>query len=168
MPKSNEVKAKTPVQGLDRIDRAILRELQSSGRLSMVELAARVSLTKTPCTERVRKLEQSGVIRAYHAELDPPRLGAGHVVLVQVQLRATTAPDLEAFNRAVGAIPEIQSCYMIAGDFDYLLKVRTCDIDHYRRLLGESISRLPNVQQTHTYVVMETVKDEVTLPVPAG
>ena len=153
---------------MDRIDRAILRELQASGRLSIVELATRVNLTKTPCAERVRKLEQAGVIRAYHAELDPPALGAAHVVLVQVQLRTTTATDLDAFNRAVREIPEIQSCYMIAGDFDYLLKVRTRDIDHYRRLLGESISRLPNVQQTHTYVVMETVKDEVTLPVPVG
>ncbi len=153
---------------MDRIDRAILRELQSNGRLSVVELAKRVNLTKTPCSERLRRLELAGVIRRYRAELDPVALEAAHVVLVQVILRGTTADELERFNDAVRRVPEIQSCHMIAGDFDYLLKVRTRDIHHYRRLLGDTISRLPHVQQTHTYVVMETVKDDMTLPVSAG
>jgi Lrp/AsnC family leucine-responsive transcriptional regulator len=153
---------------MDRIDRTILRELQSNGRLSVVELAKRVNLTKTPCSERLRRLELAGVIRRYRAELDPVALEAAHVVLVQVILRGTTADELERFNDAVRKVPEIQSCHMIAGDFDYLLKVRTRDILHYRRLLGDTISRLPHVQQTHTYVVMETVKDDMTLPVSAG
>jgi len=151
---------------MDRIDRAILRELQLDGRLSIVELASRVNLTKTPCSERLRKLESSGVIRGYRADLDPVALEAAHIVLVQVILRGTTADELERFNEAVRKVPEIQSCHMIAGDFDYLLKVRTHDIQHYRRLLGDKISRLPHVQQTHTYVVMETVKDDTTIPVP--
>ncbi|UEM21079.1 Lrp/AsnC ligand binding domain-containing protein [Skermanella mucosa] len=153
---------------MDRIDRAILRELQQNGRISVVELAGRVNLTKTPCSERLRRLEAAGVIRRYRAELDPVALEADHVVLVQVVLRGTTADELERFNEAVRRVPEIQSCHMIAGDFDYLLKVRTRDIQHYRRLLGDTISRLPHVQQTHTYVVMETVKDDMTLPVPGG
>ncbi|QQP89590.1 Lrp/AsnC ligand binding domain-containing protein [Skermanella sp. TT6] len=153
---------------MDRIDRAILRELQQNGRISVVELAGKVNLTKTPCSERLRRLETAGVIRRYRAELDPVALEADHVVLVQVVLRGTTADELERFNEAVRRVPEIQSCHMIAGDFDYLLKVRTRDIQHYRRLLGDTISRLPHVQQTHTYVVMETVKDDMTLPVPGG
>ncbi|WP_158047799.1 Lrp/AsnC ligand binding domain-containing protein [Skermanella pratensis] len=153
---------------MDRIDRAILRELQQNGRISVVELAGKVNLTKTPCSERLRRLEAAGVIRRYRAELDPVALDADHVVLVQVVLRGTTADELERFNEAVRRVPEIQSCHMIAGDFDYLLKVRTRDIQHYRRLLGDTISRLPHVQQTHTYVVMETVKDDMTLPVPGG
>jgi Lrp/AsnC family leucine-responsive transcriptional regulator len=153
---------------MDRTDRAILRELQLDGRLSIVELASRVNLTKTPCSDRLRKLEAGGVIRGYRADLDPVALEAAHVVLVQVILAGTTADELDRFNTAVREVPEIQSCHMIAGDFDYLLKVRTRDIQHYRRLLGDKISRLPHVQQTHTYVVMETVKDDATLPVSLG
>lgn len=129
----------------------------------MVELAQRVNLTKTPCAERVKRLEKAGVIRGYFAALDPAAVDAGHVVMVQVQLSRTTAADLEAFNEAVSDVPEIQSCMMIAGGFDYLLKVRTRDIAAYRELLGNKISRLPHVLQTHTYVVMEVVKDDVTL-----
>ncbi|WP_443023760.1 Lrp/AsnC ligand binding domain-containing protein [Sneathiella sp.] len=149
---------------MDRTDFRILREIQENGRISMVELSRRVHLTKTPCAERVRRLEKAGVIRGYFAALDPATIDAGHVVMVQVQLERTTAADLEAFNAAVQDVPEIQSCMMMAGGFDYLLKVRTRDIAAYRELLGTRISRLPHVQQTHTYVVMEVVKDEVTLP----
>lgn len=153
---------------MDRIDRAILRELQENARIPIVELAKRVNLTKTPCSERVRKLEQSGIIKKYRAELDPAALEAEHVVIVQVVLSGTTADELEEFNEAVLRVPEIQSCHMIAGDFDYLLKVRTRNIEDYRRIHSDAISRLPHVRQTHTYVVMESVKDATTIPVSAG
>ena len=153
---------------MDRIDLKILAELQADARLSMVELSRRVGLTKTPCAERVRRLERSGVIRGYHAELDPEAMGVAHIVMVQVLLNSTTALDLRLFNEAVRKIPEIESCHMIAGDFDYLLKVRTSDIAEYRRIMGERISELPRVKQTHTYVVMELVKDERRLPVKRG
>ena len=113
---------------MDRIDLKILAELQVDARLSIVELSRRVGLTKTPCAERVRRLEKSGVIRGYHAALDPEAIGVGHVVVVQVLLSSTTAHDLRRFNEAVLRIPEIESCLMIAGDFDYLLTVRTRDI----------------------------------------
>jgi len=150
---------------MDRIDLKILTELQADARLSVVELSRRVGLTKTPCAERVRRLERSGVIRGYHAELDPHAMGIAHIVLVQVLLSSTTESDLRRFNEAVQRVPEIESCHMIAGDFDYLLKVRTRDIHQYRRVMGEQISGLPSVKQTHTYVVMEVVKDERRLPV---
>lgn len=153
---------------MDRIDRRILNELQQDGRLSIVELAGRVGLTKTPCAERVRRLESSGVIKAYHAELDAVALGVGHVVMVEVLLDNTTAQVLRQFDAAVRRIPQIQSCHLIAGNFDYLLKVRTRDIAEYRELMGSVISELPSVKQTHTYVVLETVKDDVTVVVGAG
>ncbi|WP_041794781.1 Lrp/AsnC ligand binding domain-containing protein [Pararhodospirillum photometricum] len=153
---------------LDRIDRRILRELQADGRLSIVELARRVNLTKTPCAERVRRLEREGVIEGYQARLASEVLGAGHIAFVQVSLKSTTEAELERFNAAVRALPEVQSCHMIAGGFDYLLKVRTRDIGHYRHVLGDKISSLPAVLQTHTFVVMENVKDETTVTVPDG
>jgi Lrp/AsnC family leucine-responsive transcriptional regulator len=150
----------------DRIDFKILSELQTDGRLSIVELSRKVNLTKTPCTERVKKLEEAGIIQRYQAVLDPITLGAGHIVFVQVLLSSTTAVDLDTFNSAVKSIPEVLSCHMVAGNFDYLLKVHTRDIAHYREVLGNEISILPGVQQTHTFVVMENVKDETALPIP--
>lgn len=150
---------------LDSIDRRIIAELQANGRLPIVELANRVHLTKTPTAERVRRLERTGVIKGYRAELEPELLGAGHVIIVHVSLTQTSDNALELFNRAVHRIPEIQSCYMLAGQFDYMLKVRTSDITHYRNVLGEQISKLPGVQQTHSYVALEVVKENTTIPV---
>ena len=149
----------------DSIDRRILAELQSNGRLPIVELANRVHLTKTPTAERVKRLERTGVIRGYRADLEPELLGAGHVIIVHVSLTQTSDNALELFNRAVHRIPEIQSCYMLAGQFDYMLKVRTSDISHYRNVLGEQIGKLPGVQQTHSYVALEVVKENTTIPV---
>ena len=131
-----------------------------------MELSSRVNLTKTPCSDRVKRLEKAGVVKAYRAELDPDQLFAGYISFVQVNLERTTSEMLERFHAAIQIIPEIQSCHMIAGGFDYLLKIRTRDVAHYRKVLGEDIAMLPGVQQTHTYVVMETVKDEAFLPIP--
>ncbi len=143
----------------DRIDRNILQALSREGRLSMAELAAKVGLSKTPVQARVRRLEADGYIRGYAAIIDRERMGEGHVAFVQVKLSDTRSAALEAFNKAVLAIPEVEQCHMIASSFDYLLKVRTTDIASYRRVLGERISALPHVAQTSTFVAMETVKD---------
>ncbi len=145
---------------LDRIDGRILEELEANGRLSIVELAARVNLTNTPCSERVKRLEKDGYIRKYKAVLDMNRLGIGHLTIVQVSLAATADNSLTAFNRAVHEIEEIESCLMIAGSFDYLLTVRTRDITHFRTLLGEKINKLPGMYQTNSFAVMEEVKVE--------
>jgi Lrp/AsnC family leucine-responsive transcriptional regulator len=150
----------TPVADqLDRIDRNILAALAADGRLSMPALAARVGLSKTPVQARVRRLEKDGFIRGYAAIVDREKMGEGHVAFVQVKLSDTRSAALEAFNRGVQAIPEIEQCHMIASSFDYLLKVRTTGIAAYRRVLGERISALPHVAQTSTFVAMETVKD---------
>ena len=152
-------------KSFDQIDRRILTELQENGRMPIVELANRVHLTKTPCAERVRRLERDGVIKQYRAELDPVTLNAGFVMVVQVTLSQTSDDSFELFNEAVKRIPEIQICYLIAGQFDYLLLVRTSDITHYRNVLGDQIGKLPGVQLTHSYVVMEEVRNRKTLPV---
>lgn len=144
---------------LDFIDRRILEELQVNGRISIVELATRVNLTKTPCAERVKRLERHGVIAGYSAQVDPAEVNLNHVTVVHVSLVQTSDNSLEDFNKAVRDIPEVQSCLMIAGQFDYMLKIRTRDITHFRQLLGDRISKLPGVMQTHSFAVMETVKD---------
>ncbi len=144
---------------LDLIDKKILDELQKNGRLSIVDLAERVNLTKTPCSERVKRLEKDGVIDSYRAILNPAMVGMNHVTMVHISLSSISNELLLQFNEAVKNISEIQSCLMIAGQFDYMLMVRSRDIAHFRDLLGEKISKLPGVNQTNSFAVMETVKE---------
>ena len=146
---------------MDGFDRAILRELSVDGRVSATELARRIGLSKSPVQTRLKRLEEAGVITGYRAVLDPIRMGQAHVAFVEVRLSDTREAALQAFNRAVLAVPEIEQCHMIASRFDYLLKVRTSDIQDYRRVLAERISALPHVAATSTYVAMEAVKEVV-------
>ena len=144
---------------LDVIDRRLLRVLQAEGRISVVDLAERIGLSKSPCLKRLRRLEEVGVIRGYHANLDPDRVRQGYLAYVQVKLSSTKRSTLEAFNAAVQDIPQIVSCHMMAGGYDYLLKVRTRDMKAYRYFLGDVLSDLPGVDQTSTFPVMEQVKE---------
>ena len=144
---------------LDRIDRNIIAALSRNARLSMAELAEKAGLSKSPVQARLRRLEKEGIIRGYSAVVDRERMGEAHIAFVQVKLSDTRSHALDAFNRAVGDVPEIEQCHMMAASFDYLLKVRTRDIASYRRVLGERISALPHVAQTSTFVAMETVKE---------
>ena len=147
------------VGNLDTFDRRILDVLAGDGRITITDLSQKVGLSKTPCQNRMRRLEKDGFIVGYRAVLDPARLGAGHIAFVQVTLSSTTSSALETFNAAAREVPEIEQCHMIAGGFDYLLKVRTSNIDSYRKILGERISGLPHVSHTSTFVVMESVVD---------
>ena len=144
---------------LDRFDHAILRVLATDGRISATELARRIGLSKSPTQSRMKRLEEAGVITAYRAQLDPIKMGQAHVAFVEVRLSDTRETALQAFNKAVQTIPEVEECYMMASRFDYLLKVRTGDIQDYRRVLGERISALPHVASTSTHVAMEAVKE---------
>ena len=144
---------------LDDFDRAILRHVATEGRIPAVELASRIGLSKSPVQARLKRLEEAGVITGYRAVLDPIRIGQAHVAFVEVKLADTREAALAAFNRAVLTIPEVEECHMIASRFDYLLKVRTADIQAYRRVLAERLSALPHVSSTSTYVAMEAVKD---------
>jgi Lrp/AsnC family leucine-responsive transcriptional regulator len=148
------------IENLDRFDRAILTVLAEDGRISITDLAKRIGLSKSPAQARLRRLEEAGVILGYRAILDPIRLGLDHVAFVEVRLTDTRETALAAFNAAVAAIPEIEQAHLIAGNFDYLLKVRTSDMRSYRRVLAERLSTLPNVAATSTYVAMQAVKED--------
>ena len=148
---------------MDEYDRKILSVLSIEGRISMTALGERVGLSKTPVTARVKRLEEEGVITGYRATLSASKLGVEHIAFLEVKLSDTREKALDAFNQAVRAIPEVEACHMIAGGFDYLIKVRTSDIFAYRQILGEQLSRLPNVASTSTYISMQSVVD--TAPV---
>lgn len=144
---------------LDPFDRKILAELATHGRLPVTELARRVGLSKSPTQVRMRRLEAEGFILGYRALLNPAKLGRDHVAFVEVRLGDTREAALQAFNAAVARIPEIEQCHLIAGAFDYLLKVRSADIQGYRHILATAISGLPHVVQTSTHVSMQAVRE---------
>lgn len=144
---------------LDRFDRAILRVLAGDGRISITDLARAIGLSKSPTQARLRRLERDGVITGYRALIDPIRLGQDHVSFVEVRLNDTRETALAEFNAAVRKVAEIEQAHLIAGNFDYLLKIRTRDMTDYRRVLAEHVSTLPHVANTSTYVAMEAVKE---------
>ncbi len=144
---------------LDRYSKKIITILAKEGRLPVTDLAKRVGLSKSPCQVRLKMLQDKGYITGFRAVLNPRLLAREHISFVEVKLLDTREKALQDFNEAVLRLPEIEQCHMIAGSFDYLLKVRTSDIQSYRRVLSESITTLPNVANTSTFVVMEAVKD---------
>ena len=148
------------MEELDRYDNAILKTITANGRITITDLAETIHLSKSPTQARLRRLEAAGYITGYTAQLDPVKLGLAHIAFVEVKLDDTREAALQAFNAAVLKIPEIEQCHMIAGNFDYLLKVRASDMQAYRAVLGSQISALPNVAQTSTHVVMEAVKED--------
>lgn len=151
---------------LDRTDRAILAALQEDGRISNVALADKVHLSPSPCLERVKRLEAAGYICGYSAKLDAAKLGYGKVAFVQVSLERTTEDVFSDFKDEVMLSPYVAECHMVAGGYDYLIKVRFDDIENYRSVL-ERVVRFPGVSQTHTYMVIEQVKVEAEVPVDA-
>jgi Lrp/AsnC family leucine-responsive transcriptional regulator len=149
---------------LDSFDRKILDVMAVEGRISVTELARRIGLSKSPTQARLKRLEDSGVIRGYRALYDPIRLGRDHVAFVEIKLSDTREAALAAFNAAVLKVPEVEQCHLIAGAFDYLLKVRTSSMASYRLVLAEKISTLPHLANTSTYVAMQAVKEEAVTP----
>ncbi len=149
---------------LDGFDRKILDVVAVDGRITVTELAKRIGLSKSPTQARLRRLEETGVVRGYCALFDPILLGRDHVAFVEVKLSDTRETALAAFNAAVTRVPEIEQCHLIAGAFDYLLKVRTSGMSAYREVLAERLSTLPHVANTSTYVAMQAVKEEAVAP----
>ncbi|HPQ97057.1 MAG: Lrp/AsnC ligand binding domain-containing protein [Thiothrix sp.] len=144
---------------LDHYDQQMLAILAQEGRISASELARRIGLSKTPTLKRLKQLEQQGYILGYQARLNYELLGEAHIAFIQVTLANTSSKALREFNAAVSRMTAVEQCHMIAGNFDYLLKVRTRDIQSYRQLLGEQLANLPHVAHTSTFVSMETVCD---------
>ena len=153
-------------RAMDRIDRKLLSLLQHDGRATISHLAREVNLTVTPTVERVRRLEAAGFIEGYFARLSPSKLGLGLLAYVEVSLDRTTPDAFERFKQVMLAHDEVMECHMVAGGFDYLLKVRVKDMESYRRFLGDRIASVRGVQQTHTYFVMEEVKSTHVIVVP--
>lgn len=145
---------------IDATDRRILHELVANARIAIAELGRKVGLSKTPVAARIRAMEEMGLIQGYRAILSPLKLGLTHVTYVELRLSDTRLRALEQFNAAVRAIPEVEECYMIAGGFDYLIKVRSRDMADYRRIMGEKLSALPHVHATSSYVAMEAVVEQ--------
>ncbi len=152
---------------LSKIDRSILRELQKNGRLSFTELAKRVGLSNSPCFERVKRLEREGIIRGYTTLLDPNYLDANLLVFVQIRLARTSQDIFEKFKQAAIELAEVQECYLVSGNFDYLIKARVADMNEYRRFLGETLLTLPGVHESTSYVVMEEVKETLNISIPS-
>jgi Lrp/AsnC family transcriptional regulator, leucine-responsive regulatory protein len=144
---------------LDSFDIKILDAVADNGRISVTELAARIGLSKTPCNARLKRLVDEGYIQGFRAVIDLQKLGLDHVAFAEVKLSDTREKALNEFNQAVRRIKEVEECHMIAGRFDYLLKVRTQNIRRYREVLGEKISSLPHVASTSTSVAMQSVKE---------
>src|ERR1700756_5785808 len=166
VPKPTAATPPSPDRSLDRIDRRLLARLQQDGRAPVSQLAREVHLTVTPTLERVRRLESAGYIEGYFARLNPARLGLGLLAYVEVLLDRTTPDAFERFKQVMLAHDEVMECHMVAGGFDYLLKVRVVDMESYRRFLGDRIAAVRGVQTTHTYFVMEEVKSTHTIVVP--
>ena len=156
----------TPVKNkaLDRIDISILDTLQRDGRIANVDLAKKVNLSASPCIDRVKRLEKEGYIDGYGARLNAAKMGLGTAAFIQVTLDRTTSEVFDQFRDAVVQIPQVAECHMVAGGFDYLLKLRLPNMDAYRAILAMIVD-LPGVAQTHTYVVIEQVKSDTGLPV---
>jgi len=154
---------KSQPDGIDKIDAKILRVLQEDGRISNLKLADEVHLSPTAVLERVKRLTRDGYILGYAARLNPDKLGAGLMVFIEVVLDRTTPDVMNAFKAAVQVRPEILECHLVAGGFDYLIKTRVADMAAYRELIGSVVWALPGVRETHTYAVMEEVKNTTAL-----
>lgn len=150
---------------LSTIDRNILRILQDDGRITYAELARQVGLTTTPCIERVRRLERDGYIRNYSTVVNPDQLDAGLIVFVQIRLDRTSKDTFAQFKAGVMDLPEVQECYLVSGSFDYLIKARLADMAEYRVFLEESLLSVPAVQESTSIVVMEAIKETLTIPI---
>jgi Lrp/AsnC family leucine-responsive transcriptional regulator len=149
--------------GLDRTDRRILGLLQQDGRITNVKLAEAVHLSQSAALERVRRLTAAGYILGYRARLDPRKLGAGMLVFVEILLDRTTPNILQEFKHAVKDRPEVVECHLVAGGFDYLIKLRAADMSDYRDIAARVLWQLPGVRETRTYAVMEEVKNSADI-----
>jgi Lrp/AsnC family leucine-responsive transcriptional regulator len=154
-----------PGRTSDDTDRRILAELQHAGRITNVELASRCRLSPAACLVRVRQLEHAGFIKGYRAVLDAVKLEQAMTVFVEVKLDRTTRDAFSRFARAVAAVPEVCECHMVAGGFDYLIKVRVASMEIYRDVLTNLLVELPGVRETHTYAVIEEVKNDPSIQV---
>lgn len=149
---------------LDAIDRRILVALQRDARLTNVELADEIGLSPSPCLRRVRMLEDAGVITGYHAELAREEVGLGLTVFVGIKVERHHDNEASAFREAVLQLPEVVSCHLVSGETDFLLQIVVSDLAAYQRLVLETLLKLPHVKDIRSNFVIQTVKDEASVP----
>ncbi len=150
---------------LDRIDRRILRDLQDSGRMTNVELARRAQISAPPCLRRVRALEEGGVIKGYHADLNSAALGFNVTVFAHVGLSSQAEHDLKAFEELVNSWPQVRECHMLAGETDFLLKIVSEDWDSYQKFLTTKLTTAPNVSHVKSALAIRSAKHLPGVPV---
>lgn len=153
------------MHALDRIDLKILDILQRDARIAMTALADQVGLSASPCTERIRRMERANVITGYHARLSPTALGRSLLVFVEIKLSSKSSDVFDKVRKELLHVPEVLECHLVSGNFDYLVKARLRGMDEYRHLLGDILKKLPVAAESHSYVVMEEVKETLLLPV---
>ena len=151
-------------QELDEIDRRILHELQRDGRLSNVELAARVHLSPSPCLARVKALEKNGVIDRHVTLLNPHRIGMNVNVFIQISLDKQVKEALDTFERAIRALPSVMECYLMTGDSDYLVRVVVPDMQAFERVVVDELTRIPGVANIRSSFALKQVKYSTALP----
>ena len=149
---------------LDRIDRRLLRELQDEGRITNVELAQRVGLTAPPCLRRVRALEDEGVIRGYHADLDASKLGYAITVFALVSLKSQAEDALRQFEEHMKGLPEVRECHMLNGEIDFILKIVSRDLQSFQEFLTSKLTPAPNVASVKTSLTIRTAKQLPGVP----
>jgi len=150
---------------LDRVDHVILHELQRDGRLSNVQLAARVNLSESACLRRVKLLEEAGVIERYAMLVNPAAVGLTDNVFVEISLNREKQEDLDAFEEAVRLLPAVMECYLMSGDYDYLLRVVVANTADYERLHREHLTRLPGVARVRSSFALRTVTKSTEVPI---
>lgn len=150
---------------LDKLDRAIVRELQSDGRLSNVNLAARINLSESACLRRVKNLEEAGVIDRYVTLLNQKAVGLPDNVFVEISLTREQQEDLDAFEEAVRKLPEVLECYLMSGEYDYLLRVVVANTADYERIHREYLTRLPGVVRLRSSFALRTITKKTELPI---
>jgi DNA-binding Lrp family transcriptional regulator len=150
---------------LDRYDRLILQILQREGRLANSDLATRVNLSESACLRRVRALETAGLIEGYTAILNQQKAGLGVNVFVSITLERQERADMAAFEAAVRTVPEVMECYLMTGEYDYLLRVVVADTADFERLHSRHLTSLPHVSRLHSSFALRTVQKSRELPV---
>lgn len=150
---------------MDEMDRKLLRALQEDGRITNQALAQQCGISPAACFDRVKRLRSGGIIIGYTALLDPAKLDVALMIFVEVLLDRTTDDAFAAFAAHVARLPQVLECHMVAGGFDYLLKVRVADMAAYRAFLGDTLVAMPGIRETRTYAVLEEVKATTRLPI---
>ncbi|MCL4169082.1 UNVERIFIED_CONTAM: hypothetical protein GTU68_007059 [Idotea baltica] len=151
---------------LDKIDKQILQELQNNAQISNIELAEKVNLSPTPCARRVKQLEERGIIKGHHTQLDPDALGLNLTVMVSVTMDRHTSDRFEKFESAAAELPEVLECYVVTGqDSDFLIKVMVKDMRHYEEFLLRRLTKLEGVSGVHSSFVLRQAIDKHQLPI---